>query len=52
MAENGIISLPGSFLSMPGPTLDTRVTCPGKGVICLEVLGAMSLSMLDLSDNS
>lgn len=38
-----------SILSLTVPSLNTRVTCPGKAITHLELLGEMSLSALELA---
>lgn len=38
-----------SLLSLTGPSLNTRVTCLGKAITHLELLGEMSLPVLELA---
>lgn len=38
-----------SLLSLTGPSLNTRVTCLGKAITHLELLGEMSLPALELA---
>lgn len=38
-----------SLLSLTGPNLNTRVTCLGKEITHLELLGKVSLPVLELS---